>query len=136
MLHRSDDGYEPLRLSTAGNFSVTLEDTEPTPQELIALDAAGRRAELNEPSASVDDAYAALFDGKKASEDPKTFKKLDKAPPPPAPKKAEKPEPAKAEKPKPKKVEKPKPKPKKIRRPELKKPKPPKLTPPPAPDRW
>lgn len=54
---------EPVPVSAAGVFSVDLADKQPAPGELVAYDSAGRRAEVDSPSESLDVVLAALTKG-------------------------------------------------------------------------
>lgn len=52
-----------LRVSPAGVFSVDLRDRRPEPGELVAYDAAGRRAEVDAPSITLEEVVEQLSGG-------------------------------------------------------------------------
>lgn len=64
VVHTDDDKREKLLdVSPAGIFSVNLLDRRPPAGTLVAFDAAGRRAEVDRPSQTLDEVVAALTGG-------------------------------------------------------------------------
>lgn len=61
VVHVDDKGKRNiLKVSSAGVFSVDLLDRRPQPGQLVAYDSAGRRAEVDSPSASLKEIVASL----------------------------------------------------------------------------
>jgi hypothetical protein len=63
LLARRGNRYESIDVATNGTFSVEIESREPAAGDVIAYDAAGRRAEVNLPSETLDDVLTALSKG-------------------------------------------------------------------------
>jgi hypothetical protein len=55
--------YSRVPISFAGLFAVDLSGPRPAPGELVAYDAAGRRAELGLPSSTIEEVLAVLREG-------------------------------------------------------------------------
>ncbi|MCK6550088.1 hypothetical protein L6R52_29910 [Myxococcota bacterium] len=60
---RRGSRFEPVELTTNGNFTVDLDTKEPQLGDIVAYDAAGRRAEVNVPSETLEDVLNALARG-------------------------------------------------------------------------
>lgn len=61
VVHTDDNGARHiLPVSPAGAFSVDLLDRRPQPGQLVAYDSAGRQAEVDKPSQSLDEVVQAL----------------------------------------------------------------------------
>lgn len=63
VLVRDGAQHNAVALSSNGTFEASIEGASPKPGELVAHDAAGRRAELNKPSQTLDEVLASLSKG-------------------------------------------------------------------------
>jgi hypothetical protein len=97
LIWRKGNAIEPVAVGPDGSFTVPLKKEAPAPGELVAYDAAGRRAEIGHPSQATGAAGAAKLGSTKADKPPLEAKKVDRAPEPPKPAKPEKVEPPKHE---------------------------------------
>ena len=93
MFRRSKGSIERVRLSVGGAFDTTVELERPQRGELVAYDAAGRRAEDGRPSGTIDERFEVLMRTGVRPRDPATVTREDeeairslagdRSPPPP-----------------------------------------------------
>jgi hypothetical protein len=93
-LLKKGNGFEPVPIGPDGSFSAPIKKETPALGELVAYDAAGRRAEVGHPSQVTGAPSAVKLGGapQKADkvEDASKAKRAEKPPEPPKPVRAEK----------------------------------------------